>query len=67
MDWKPDAIGTSAPCDDGDTEMFRACTKSMLGDGAETQFWHHSWLHGFSLKMAAPLLCSGGPIEEVFM
>jgi hypothetical protein len=48
--------GTEVPCDSMDKQLFSACTKIELGNGARCRFWSDRWLQGEAPHAIAPLL-----------
>jgi hypothetical protein len=50
--WK----GMEIPCDSTDIELFSACTRISIGNGATARFWTDRWLSGMAPAMMAPAL-----------
>jgi len=49
-------VGTNVPCDEVDKQLFRACTRVSVGDGAKAKFWDSTWVQGRAPRDLAPNL-----------
>lgn len=49
-------IGTEAPVNDLDQQLFRASTSVTVGNGHKAEFWNSSWLDGRAPRDIAPQL-----------
>jgi hypothetical protein len=49
-------VGGNIPVNEVDRQLFRACTRVQLGNGATAQFWESTWLDGKAPRDIAPLL-----------
>ena len=49
-------IGGQIPVNEVDKQLFRACTKVHIGNGAKAKFWESCWLDGKAPRDVAPSL-----------
>jgi hypothetical protein len=49
-------VGTEAPCDEMDKQLFRLSTIVTIGNGLHTKFWESAWLDGQAPRDLAPNL-----------
>ena len=46
-------VGSELPCDQGDMNLFRACTLITLGNGQKALFWQDHWTGSAPLRLVA--------------
>ncbi|WVZ94829.1 LOW QUALITY PROTEIN: hypothetical protein U9M48_040673 [Paspalum notatum var. saurae] len=59
QEWTDDSKpwrGLQVPCSNSDRLLFQASTSVIVGNGAKTKFWQHSWLDGEAPCNLAPHL-----------
>ena len=56
IDWDRPWIGGLISVNEVDKQLFRACTKVQIGNGAKAKFWESSWLDGKAPRDIAPSL-----------
>lgn len=49
-------VGSEAPCNEDDKQLFRASTVVSIGNGRRSEFWESSWLQGRAPRDIAPSL-----------
>jgi hypothetical protein len=49
-------VGSEAPCNEDDKQLFRASTVVTIGDGCWAEFWESAWLEGRAPRDIAPSL-----------
>jgi mannosylglycoprotein endo-beta-mannosidase len=49
-------VGSEPPCNEEDSQLFRACTVVTVGNGCRAEFWGSSWLQGRAPRDIAPNL-----------
>ena len=59
MEWQQPPrpwVGMETPCDAQDLELFAACTKVTIGNGATASFWSSNWIGSAPLGQRYPSL-----------